>query len=121
MQVSYTWPENLNHRVHKEWKTAASKRLRDMVWKALHEDITEWMLDELKQRVKALRETDAFKKRSEQNKKNKTSGPKAGTLHTSGSISASQWARRLVVSFDFSFSQSNFLRIMHVSSYKINN
>jgi len=37
-------------------------------------------------------QTNAFKKRSSQNKRNKTTGPKAGTHHTSGSISASQWA-----------------------------
>ena len=85
-----------------------------MVWKAMDEEITEWMPTELKKRVQDLRETDAFKKRSEQNRKNKTTWPKAGTLHTSGSISASQWAMRLVVSFNFSFIQNNFLRIPHV-------
>lgn len=114
LQSSYTWAEHLNHRVYKEWKSTAAKRLRDMVWKAMDEEITEWMPTELKKRVQALRETDAFKKRSEQNRKNKTTGPKAGTLHTSGSISASQWARRLVVSFNNYFVQNNFLRIPHV-------
>jgi len=60
-----------------------------MVWKAIDEEITEWMPTALKKRVQALRETDAFKKRFEQNRKNKTTSPKAGTLHTSGSILAS--------------------------------
>ena len=63
-----------------------------MVWKAIDEEITEWMPTALKKRVQALRETDAFKKRSEKNRKNKTTGPKTRALHTFGSISASQWA-----------------------------
>ncbi|KAJ8434508.1 hypothetical protein Cgig2_001561 [Carnegiea gigantea] len=50
-------------RVYKEWKSTGSKPLRDMVWKATDEEITEWMPTELKKRVQALREADAFKKR----------------------------------------------------------
>ncbi|KAJ8440207.1 hypothetical protein Cgig2_023972 [Carnegiea gigantea] len=60
--------EHLNHKVYKEWKSTASKRLRDMVWKAMDEEITEWMPSELKKRVQALRETDAFKKRGKNKK-----------------------------------------------------
>ncbi|KAJ8436765.1 hypothetical protein Cgig2_021295 [Carnegiea gigantea] len=63
-----------------------------MIWKAMDEEITKWMPTELKQHVQAMRQIDAFKKRSTQNQKNKTTGPKRGTLHSLGSISASQWA-----------------------------
>ncbi|KAJ8420986.1 hypothetical protein Cgig2_001816 [Carnegiea gigantea] len=69
-------PEHLNNRVCKEWKSTASKRLGDMVRKAMDKEITEWMPIEQKQRVQAIWQTDAFKKRSTQNKKNKTTGPK---------------------------------------------
>jgi len=62
----------MNDRVYKEWKSTTSKRLRDMVWKAMDEEITEWMPTELKKQVQALRGTDAFKKRSEQKKNKKT-------------------------------------------------
>ena len=114
LQSSYTWAAHLNNRVYKEGKSTASKRLRDLVWKAMDEEITERMPAELKQRVQDIRQTDAFKKRFAQNKRNKTTGPKAGTLHTSGLISASQWARRLVVSFNFLFIQNNFLGMMQL-------
>ncbi|KAJ8420732.1 hypothetical protein Cgig2_002985 [Carnegiea gigantea] len=61
----------------------------------MDKEITKWMPTELKKQVQALRETDAFKEGSEQDRKNKTTGPKARTLHIARSISASQWARRL--------------------------
>ena len=68
----------MNDKVCKEWKTTTSKCLKDMVWKAMDEEITEWMPTELKKQVQALRETDAFKKRSEQNKKIRPLGLKLG-------------------------------------------
>jgi len=96
-QSQYTWPEELNDKVYKSWKKKASERLRDMVFKAMKETICDWMTVDMRRRVLALKSTDEFKKKSTQNRKNKVTGPKAGTLHTSGSISASQWARRMVL------------------------
>jgi len=96
-QSQYTWPEELNDKVYKAWKKKASERLRDMVFKAMKENICDWMTVDMRRQVLALKSTDAFKKKSSQNRKNKVTGPKAGTLHTSGSISASQWARRMVL------------------------
>ena len=68
-----------------------------MVLKAVKEKNYGWMTVDIRRRVLALRSTDAFKKRSAPNKKNKVIGPKVGTVHTSRSISASQWARRMVL------------------------
>ena len=34
-QSQYTWPEKLNDKVYNDWKKKASKRLRDMVFKAM--------------------------------------------------------------------------------------
>ena len=63
----------------------------------MKENICDWMTVDMRKRVLTLKSTDAFKKKPTQNRKNKVTGPKAGTLHTSGSISASQWAKRMVL------------------------
>jgi len=102
LQSQYTWPEELNDKVYKAWKKKASERLRDMVFKAMKEKICDWMTVDMRRRLLALRSTEEFKKKSAQNRKNKVIGPKIGTVHTSGSISASQWARRLVIYTDIS-------------------
>jgi len=96
-QSQYTWPEEMNYKVYKDWKKNASERLRDMVFKAMKEKICEWMTVDMRRQVLALKSTDAFKKRYAQNRKNKVTGPKSGTVHTSGPISASQWAKRMVL------------------------
>ena len=74
--------------------------MKDIVNKAAKdpfEKIIPWMTDERRTSLKNKRETDEeFKKRSEQNMKNKTEGPKAKIGHNQGSISATMWAERLV-------------------------
>jgi len=114
LQSSSTYAEHLNNRVYKEWKSTASKRLRDLVWKTMDEEITEWMPTELKKISTSHKGNRCIPEEVWTKQKNKTIGPKVGTFHTSGSISASQWARRMVVSFNFWFIQNNFLWITHV-------
>ena len=43
----------------------------------MDEEKTEWVPTKLKKQVQAIRETNVFKKVSEQNEKNKATGPKA--------------------------------------------
>jgi len=53
-QSQYTWPEELNDKVYKDWKKKASERLRDMVFKAMKEKISDWMTIDMRRRVLAL-------------------------------------------------------------------
>ena len=75
-------------------------RVKDIVNKAGRgppEKIIPWMTDDLRASLQNKRETDEeFKKRSEQNRKNKTEGSKAKIRHNQGSISTKMWAERLV-------------------------
>ncbi|KAJ8436872.1 hypothetical protein Cgig2_002372 [Carnegiea gigantea] len=71
-----------------------------MVSKAMtrpEDEIIPWLPTPLRSRLKAFRETEDFKKRSRQNSINKRTGPKAGTVHIVGSISAEQTARKMVI------------------------
>uniref|UniRef100_A0A7C9ABV2 Uncharacterized protein n=3 Tax=Opuntia streptacantha TaxID=393608 RepID=A0A7C9ABV2_OPUST len=71
-----------------------------MVSKAMakpDDEIIDWLPTPLRNRLKTLRQTEDFKKRSKQNSANKRIGPKAGTVHTSGSISAEETARRMAL------------------------
>ena len=99
-QTRYSWAEELNDIVYKEWQKKAVEHLKDMVSKAmakLDDEIIDWLPTPLRNRLKLLRQTEDFKKRSKQNSANKRTGPKAGTVHTSGSISAEETARRMVI------------------------
>jgi len=100
MQTRYTWAEELNDTVYKEWEKKAGERLKDMVSKAMAKPddvIIDWLPTPLRNQLKALRESENFQKRSRQNSLNKRTGPKAGTVHTSGSVSAEFTARRMVI------------------------
>lgn len=101
VQTRYYWAEELNDRVYNDWVKKAGERLKDMVSKAMtrpDNEIIPWLPTPLRSRLKAFRETEDFKKRSRQNSINKRTGPKAGTVHTAGSISAEQTAKKMVIS-----------------------
>ena len=100
MQTRYCWAEELNDRVYNDWVKKACERLKDMVSKAMarpEDEIILWLPTLLRNRLKAFRETEDFKKRSRQNSINKRTGPKARNVHTVGSISAEQTARKMVI------------------------
>ena len=62
------------------------------------DDIIHWLLTPLRNQVKAFGEIGDFKKRSRQNSINKSTGPKAGTVHTLGTVSIEQMARKMEIS-----------------------
>lgn len=110
VQTRYCWAEELNDTVYTEWVRKAGERLKDMVSKAMRrpdDEIIHWLPTPLRNRLKAFRDTENFKKRSRQNSINKRTGPKAGTVHTSGSITAEHTARKMVI-----------LLMSHLSSLK---
>lgn len=99
-QTRYYWAEELNDRVYNDWVKKAGERLKDIVSKAMtrpDNEIIPWLPTPLRSRLKAFRETEDFKKRSRQNSINKRTGPKAGTVHTAGSISAEQTPKKMVI------------------------
>ena len=67
MQTRYTWAEELNDTVYKEWEKKAGERLKDMVSKVMAKpdnDIIDWFPTPLRNLLKTLRESKNFKKRS---------------------------------------------------------
>ena len=69
-QTRYSWAEELNDIVYKEWQKKAAEHLKDMVSKAmakLDDEIIDWLPTPLRNRLKILRQTEDFKKRSKQN------------------------------------------------------
>ena len=99
-QTRYSWAEELNDIVYDEWGKKVVECLKDMVSIAMarpNDEIIDWLPTFLRNRLKAFRQMEDFKKKSRQNSINKRSGPKAGTVHTSGSISAKQNARTMVI------------------------
>ena len=65
--------------------------------KELTEKIITWMKDDIRLALQYKRQTsEGFKKRSEQNRRNKIEGIKDKIGHNQGSISATMWDIKLV-------------------------
>jgi len=91
MQTHFTWDSQHEAFVKAEWKEKTRIKLKDKVYtvgKEPSDKIVIWMSDELGAGLKDKMEHDeAFKARSERNRKNKVEGPKAKIGHSQGSIS----------------------------------
>ena len=78
-------------------------RLKDLVCKVSKKkptDVIPWISPEVRRQLLHHKRTSkVFLKRSRQAKLNKITGPKAGTRHTQGSISAAAIAKKMVNAF----------------------
>ena len=71
MQTRYTWAEELNDIVYKEWEKKAGERLKDMVSKAMakpDDEAIDWLPTPLRNQPKALRQSENFQKKADRTK-----------------------------------------------------
>ncbi|KAK9756463.1 hypothetical protein RND81_01G099500 [Saponaria officinalis] len=92
----FKWLPVHSHMAKDEFIKKAGNRIKDMVNKASkvpdHKRIF-WMSTKIRQRLKTIRSSPDFKKRSKKYLHNRMGGPKAGTKHCQGSISSMQIAK----------------------------
>ena len=95
MQKQCTWAPELNDHVKRTFEVKFADRLRDMFHAVTHRmngKNPRWMIDEVhKDMMDVLKNDDTYKKRSEQNKKNRRGGSMDNVVeptHYQGSISA---------------------------------
>ena len=86
------------------WKKGQN-RLKDLVCKLSKKkptDVIPWISPDVRQQLLHHKQTsEVFLKRSRQCRLNKITGPKAGTRHAQGSVSAAAIAKKMVIIYLF--------------------
>ncbi|KAL2928804.1 hypothetical protein RDABS01_034215 [Bienertia sinuspersici] len=91
----YQWDVNHNDLVEQNFGKKAAiclKHLVNRVGNSSNE--IPWMSDDVRKELKKVRSSTDFKKKSDKARKNRLEGKKRGILHSQGSISATEIARR---------------------------
>ncbi|KAL2904190.1 hypothetical protein RDABS01_002900 [Bienertia sinuspersici] len=94
-QQRYQWDVNHNDLVEQNFGKKATiclKHLVNRVGNSSNE--IPWMSDDVRKELKKVRSSTDFKKKSDKARKNRLEGKKRGILHSQGSISATEIARR---------------------------
>ena len=100
MQDRYRWTTEHASLVKEAYWQKGRNRLKDMVCKVSKKkptDVIPWLSPDVhRQLLHHKRTNNGFLRRSTQSRLNKITGPKAGTLHTQGSILAAAIAKKMV-------------------------
>ena len=112
MQDRYRWAAEHASLVKEAYWDKGQNRLKDMVCKVSKKkptDVIPWLSPDVRRQLQHHKQTlTGFLKRSRQYRLNKVTGPKAGTCHIQGSISASAIIKKMVRICLFRLCSDNF-------------